>query len=131
MMRFEELKAAATTFDQRRVSEAFEEILTEQPSWQRDRATLLITELLSGRPDVPAANERLTIRVFADVETLRVEIHDGGGGAVLRKIRHALDPSAGGWDPHLMNRVADRWGLVSDAEGAWVWFELSLSGEHR
>jgi hypothetical protein len=30
------------------------------------------------------------------------------------------------WSPHLLSKVADRWGLVSGAEGAWVWFELDL-----
>lgn len=131
MIRFEEMRASPTPLDQRRVGDAFEQILDGHPGWLRDRAMLLISGLLSTRPGGPTERERLTLRVFADSETLRVEIHDGGKGAVLRRIRQAPGPSAGGWNPHLMNRVADRWGLVSDAEGAWVWFELSLRGEER
>jgi hypothetical protein len=26
----------------------------------------------------------------------------------------------------VLSRIADRWGLVSGDEGAWVWFELDL-----
>jgi len=113
--------------DRRRLDQAFGELLDDRPEL-RDRTQLLVAELLSRGPVPPADDERLTIRIFADADALRVEVHDGGRGAVLRRIRGAPDARGRGWTPSLMNRVADRWGLVSDQRGAWVWFELSLRG---
>jgi hypothetical protein len=130
MLHFEELEVVPTSFDRRQVRDALEQTFGDHPSW-RDKAVLLITELLSSRPSAAAAQERMTIRVFADPDTLRVEVHDGGQGSILRRIRQLPDASERGWNPHLMNRVADRWGLVSEEEGAWVWFELSQPIEGR
>jgi hypothetical protein len=125
-MRFEEMTVSPTATDRRRLHDELGALLGEHAEALRDRATLLVTELLTGHPSVPTEEERLTIRIFADSTTVRVEVHDGGHGAVLRRIRRTPGVDARGWNPHLMNRVADRWGLVSDREGAWVWFELGL-----
>ena len=103
---------------------AFSALLDERSPEVRDRAVLLIKELLAGSA-VHAPDVCLGVRLISDRGTVRVEVRDGGGGAVLGSLRQAPDvPSAGGWSPHLLSSMADRWGLVSGSEGAWVWFEL-------
>ena len=128
VIRVEELTVSPTSAGERRLNVALGEMLGEQVDGVRNRASLLLTELLADRSGAAAAEELLTVRVFVDPDTLRVEIHDGGHGAVLRRIRQAPGVAGRGWNPHLMNRVADRWGLVSDQAGAWVWFELTVPG---
>jgi hypothetical protein len=109
----------------------FSALLDERSPEVRDRAMLLIEELLSGSP-VGAPDTCLDVRLISDPGTVRIEVRDGGGGVVLGSLRQAPDPSSGGgWSPHLLSSMADRWGSVSGAEGAWVWFELDtiLAGE--
>lgn len=103
---------------------AFSAILDERFPEVRDRAVLLMEELLTGSA-VQAPDACLDVRLLSDPGTVRVEVRDGGGGFVLGSLRQAPDASsAGGWSPHLLSSMADRWGLVSGSEGAWVWFEL-------
>jgi hypothetical protein len=126
VIRFEELSVAPTVADERRLNDALDQLLGGRFDPIRDRAALLVAELLSQDVGMAPVGERLMIRVFADEETLRVEVHDDGHGAVVRRIRQAPNVARHGWNPRLLNRLADRWGLVSAHEGAWVWFELAM-----
>jgi hypothetical protein len=106
---------------------AFSALLDERSPEVRDRAVLLIEELLAGSA-LSAPDVCLDVRLISDPGTVRVEVRDGGGGVVLGSLRQAPDASsAGGWSPHLLSTMADRWGLVSGSEGAWVWFELDTA----
>jgi hypothetical protein len=91
-----------------------------------DRATQLIHELFASVEDLHAITEddRISVKVLPAGGSVRVEIRDHGTGAVLGGLRKLRGPSSQGWSPHLLSRIADRWGLVSSAEGAWIWFEL-------
>jgi hypothetical protein len=91
-----------------------------------DRATQLIHELFASVEDLHALAEddRISVKVFPAGGSVRVEIRDHGTGAVLGGLRKLHGPSSQGWSPHLLSKIADRWGLVSSAEGAWIWFEL-------
>lgn len=111
---------------------AFSALLDERSPEVRDRAVLLIEELLAGSA-AHDAEANLGVRLISDPGTVRVEVRDGGGGVVLGSLRQAPDvSSAGGWSPHLLSSMADRWGLVSGSEGAWVWFELdTIAGSAR
>ena len=54
--------------------------------------------------------------------SLRVEVHDPGGGFV--PTAPAPDPARpSGWGLYLVAELADRWGVDSD-ERTLVWFEL-------
>jgi hypothetical protein len=90
-------------------------------------ATRLLSELLTtedGRS--VGGDERLSVTVLSAARSVRIEIRDGGTGVVLGGLRGLRGPRSRGWSPHLLSRIADRWGLVSGADGAWVWFELDL-----
>ena len=108
--------------------EALEGVLTGETVPLRDRALLLISGLLSSE-DGPAGttgNGVISVKVVTGPRSVRVEIDDSGSGVVLGGLRTARRPASGAWSPHLLSRIADRWGLVSGEEGAWVWFELDL-----
>jgi signal transduction histidine kinase len=108
--------------------EAFGRILRDDAAALLDRVMVLMTELLESAEGlgVRAHAERIAIRVIRSSDSVRVEIRDEGTGMVLGGLRKVHGPASHGWSPHLLSRIADRWGLVSGAEGAWVWFELDV-----
>ena len=111
--------------------EEFGRVLTGDAASVRDRAMSLISGLLTSE-DVPPAirgEETIAVKVIPAPRSVRIEITDAGSGVVLGGLRRSRRPASRGWSPHLLSRIADRWGLVSGAEGAWVWFELDLPFE--
>lgn len=108
--------------------EAFGRVLTGEAAALRDRAMLLISGLLTSEegPPVTTGDEILAVKVISAQRSVRIEITDDGSGVVLGGLRKPRHPASRGWSPHLLSKIADRWGLVSGAEGAWVWFELDL-----
>ena len=110
--------------------EAFGRVLTGEASTLRDRAMLLISGLLTSEEDRPLTGEEIiAVKVMSFLRSVRVEITDAGSGVVLGGLRKPRHLTSKGWSPHLLSRITDRWGLVSGAEGAWVWFELDLPFE--
>jgi hypothetical protein len=108
--------------------EALTGLLQGESAGLLDRATQLIDELSASLVDLHALieDDRISIKVLPTEGSVRVEIRDHGTGAVLGGLRKLRGPSSQGWSPHLLSRVADRWGLVSSADGAWIWFELDV-----
>jgi anti-sigma regulatory factor (Ser/Thr protein kinase) len=91
-----------------------------------DDARLLVSELVSNsvRHAGQPAGAPLRIRAFAVDGVVRVEVEDGGRGAVRRR---AADPRTGGVGLELVELLAARWG-VSHEDGTRVWFELAARG---
>ncbi len=110
--------------------EAFGRVLTGEAATLRDRAMLLISGLLTSEEDrAVTGDEIIAVKVIPFPRSVRIEITDAGSGVVLGGLRKPRHLATKGWSPHLLSRIADRWGLVSGAEGAWVWFELDLPFE--
>jgi signal transduction histidine kinase len=109
--------------------EAFGRILDGEATALLDRIMVLITELLLSAGSIGAQADagRMAIRIIQANSSVRIEIRDEGTGMVLGGLRKMHGPASHGWSPHLLSRIADRWGLVSGAEGAWVWFELDVA----
>lgn len=107
--------------------EALGRVLTGETAPLRDRAMLLISGLLTSEegPAVTGGNGGVSVKVLSGPSSVRVEITDAGSGVVLGGLRRR-GPTSRGWSPHHLSKIADRWGLVSGADGAWVWFELDL-----
>ncbi len=103
-------------------------VLTDEIAPLRDRVTTLLFGLLESGDTSPivAGDEIINVKVITGPRSVRVEITDSGSGVVLGGLRRQHGPASQGWSPHLLSRTADRWGLVSGTEGAWVWFELDL-----
>jgi hypothetical protein len=107
--------------------QALGRVLTDEVAPLREPAMVLISALLTGEegPSL-SGGERVSIKVISRTRSIRVEIRDSGTGIVLGGLRKQRGPASRDWSPHLLSKTADRWGLVSTAEGAWVWFELDL-----
>lgn len=93
-----------------------------------DRAMRLISPLVATNRVRAKGDATIAVKVFATARTVRVEIRDGGTGVVLGGLGRRDGSASDGLSPHFLSRIADRWGLVSGADGAWVWFELDLPG---
>jgi hypothetical protein len=107
---------------------AFGRVFIGETAPLRERAMLLISGLLMNDegPAVTGGDDSVSVKVISEPSSVRVEVRDSGSGVVLGGLRRRRGPTSPGWSPHLLSKVADRWGLVSGAEGAWVWFELDL-----
>jgi anti-sigma regulatory factor (Ser/Thr protein kinase) len=100
-------------------------------SAQEPTLLLLVSELVSNsvRHAGLTAAERIRLRCRALQECARVEVCDGGrtGGTPRMRERDgdALEP--GGLGLHLVDAMADRWGVAHGARETCVWFELDCS----
>jgi anti-sigma regulatory factor (Ser/Thr protein kinase) len=90
---------------------------------------LLVSELVTNavrHANLDAGDVILLVIDLGD-STLRVEVHDPGGGFV--PTAPAPDPARpSGWGLYLVAELADRWGVDSD-DRTLVWFELDRAAE--
>jgi anti-sigma regulatory factor (Ser/Thr protein kinase) len=85
---------------------------------------LLVSEVVTNavRHANLAAGDVIELVVEVQRRTLRVEVHDPGGGFVPST--PSPDPTRpSGWGLYLVAELADRWGVDSD-ETTLVWFEF-------
>jgi hypothetical protein len=124
----DEFSLSATPTAEVDAQEAFGRVFTGERAPLRERAMVLISGLLTNDEGSPTTEggHRVWVKVISGSRSVRVEIRDPRSGVVLGGLRRERSPTSRGWSPHLLSKVADRWGLVSDARGAWVWFELDL-----
>jgi PAS domain S-box-containing protein len=92
-----------------------------------DDVRLLVSELVTNSvlhgPGGPTA--RITVRVHAAPEVVRVEVFDPGPGPPAGTPVLPAPDTAGGRGLYLVNRLADRWGPTEEPGG--VWLELDRS----
>jgi anti-sigma regulatory factor (Ser/Thr protein kinase) len=88
---------------------------------------LLVSELVSNSVRHAGADRDLVhLAVTTRPGSVRVEVSDGGTG-FQPSARDTTDlDTPGGWGLHLVDRLADRWG-VETGRRTRVWFELSSS----
>ncbi|HEV8152627.1 MAG TPA: ATP-binding protein [Solirubrobacteraceae bacterium] len=85
-------------------------------------AKLLVSELITNSVKY-GRSEVVRLELDSDVDgRLRVEVVDEGGGFVPTARDRPLN-EVGGWGLHLVNKLADRWGVA--AEASHVWFEIA------
>jgi anti-sigma regulatory factor (Ser/Thr protein kinase) len=85
-------------------------------------AKLLVSELITNSVKYGSSDVvRLELHGRED-GSLRVEVIDKGGGFVPIVPDRAVT-EVGGWGLHLVHRVADRWGVATEASR--VWFEIA------
>ena len=122
-MRLErELPVSAGAASQAR--HALEDLTTGLSAGQLRDVRLLVSELVTNavRHAELTAGDVIQLVVDAADHTLRVEVHDPGGGFV--PVEPRPDPARpSGWGLYLVAELADRWGVDSD-ESTLVWFEL-------
>jgi anti-sigma regulatory factor (Ser/Thr protein kinase) len=89
---------------------------------------LLVSELVTNsvRHSSMAPADTVGLDVSVRGGTVRVEVRDSGTGFEPRP-RVAGQSKAGGWGLFLVERLADRWGVVSN-HFTRVWFEIDQAG---
>jgi PAS domain S-box-containing protein len=86
----------------------------------RDQAALAVSELVTNA--VVHAGSAVQVRVVAVPDGVRVEVSDASPH--LPTLRDYALTSGTGRGLRLVERTVDRWGVVPDAEGKTVWFEI-------
>lgn len=94
-------------------------------------ATLLVSELVTNAirhaPREGSPEPEVELRFKVDPERVRVVVSDSGVGFVATpRLQTASEGS--GWGLYLVDRIADRWGVVSKDRNE-VWFEIDVGGE--
>lgn len=86
-------------------------------------ATLLVSELVTNGVKY-GGDGALRLEIEAEQERLRAEIVDQGSGFApqTRADRHMVVSDEGGWGLHLVETLADDWGVHEGS--THVWFEL-------
>jgi anti-sigma regulatory factor (Ser/Thr protein kinase) len=99
----------------------------ELHSAEYDVAALLTTELIANAVEHTGIGSRGTVclDVALDEERLLVTVGDEGPGFVPAQ-RAADAPLDSHWGLHLVDELADRWGVTAEPEWT-VWFELDRS----
>lgn len=85
---------------------------------------LLVSELVTNsvRHSGVAPPSSVGLDIAVDAETIRVEVRDPGSGFEPRP-RDPNRTRPGGWGLYLVDRLADRWGVVRN-HFTRVWFEI-------
>jgi anti-sigma regulatory factor (Ser/Thr protein kinase) len=103
---------------------ALDDMAGELPDGRIPDVRLLVSELVTNavRHANLSSGDVIDLVIELADYTLRVEVHDPGGGFVPSA--PSPDPGrASGWGLYLVAELADRWGVDSD-DTTLVWFEL-------
>jgi anti-sigma regulatory factor (Ser/Thr protein kinase) len=103
---------------------ALDDLSGEFPDGRMRDVRLLVSELVTNAVRHANLGGSDVIDLVIDLadHTLRVEVHDPGGGFV--PTAPSPDPARpSGWGLYLVAELADRWGVDSD-QTTLVWFEL-------
>ena len=96
------------------------------PETVREDVLLLVTELVTNavrHADVgPEQPLRVEVRRWA--RRVRVEVADPGAGFTPVRGTRMSREQPGGWGLFLVDRIADRWGVMQAPPGNCVWFEI-------
>jgi anti-sigma regulatory factor (Ser/Thr protein kinase) len=109
-----------------RAREALEALRPQVDDRRLDDLRLVVSELVTNsvrhahlRPE-----DRITLRVDARADVIRVEIHDRGPGFEPVATPATMYQESG-WGLYLISQIAERWGVSSDGDGTTVWLELA------
>jgi anti-sigma regulatory factor (Ser/Thr protein kinase) len=91
-------------------------------------ATLLVSELVTNavRHTPRAGVPEVELRLKVDPQRVRVFVSDPGAGFVAEP-RLPTAPESSGWGLYLVDRIADRWGIIT-RDRSEVWFEIDVGG---
>lgn len=91
-------------------------------------ATLLVSELVTNavRHAPQAGTPEVELRLKLEPERVRVVVSDPGEGFVAAP-RLPTASESSGWGLYLVDRIADRWGVISKDRNE-VWFEIDVDG---
>jgi anti-sigma regulatory factor (Ser/Thr protein kinase) len=90
--------------------------------------TLLVSELVTNavRHAVRGRLTEVELRIENEADRIRVVVSDPGGGFVVQP-RLPTASESSGWGLYLVDRIADRWGVITKDHNE-VWFEIDMTG---
>ena len=94
----------------------------------REDATLLVSELVTNAVRHASGGNgprKIEVRIRTEPARIRVAVSDRGGGFEPSP-RSPTAAEGSGWGLYLVDRIADRWGVVSEDRNE-VWFEIDVS----
>jgi anti-sigma regulatory factor (Ser/Thr protein kinase) len=102
------------------------ELGRDVPDRVLEDTTLLVSELVTNavRHALRTGIAEVELRIVNEGDRIRVVVSDPGDGFVA----HPRPPTASessGWGLYLVDRIADRWGVVTRDRNE-VWFEIDL-----
>jgi anti-sigma regulatory factor (Ser/Thr protein kinase) len=92
----------------------------------REDAALLVSELITNavRHALGGGQPEVELRIRSEPGRIRVVVSDPGGGfEPAPRLPTAAEGS--GWGLYLVDRIADRWGVLSKDRNE-VWFEIDV-----
>lgn len=103
-------------------------LVSEEQLWA---LRLLVTELLTNsiRHAALTDEDLILLRVLTPEGAIRVEVEDPGRGFGAPAVREPDMQQGGGLGLHLLDKMADRWGVESQpgqSPATLVWFEVEL-----
>jgi anti-sigma regulatory factor (Ser/Thr protein kinase) len=101
------------------------DVVADVPREIADRAALMVSQLATNA--VRHGGTDFEVRVERTDDVLSVEIEDSGVGAPV--VRRAQPRDASGRGLHIVEALADAWGVrpTPEGQGKAVWFTLSLA----
>ena len=105
-----------------------EELAQSVPPKVLEDTTLLVSELVTNavRHALRAGITDIELRIKDEPGRIRVVVSDPGGGFVVEP-RLPAATEGSGWGLYLLDRIADRWGVVTKDRNE-VWFEIQMNG---
>ena len=109
-----------------RARRALAPLAQELPAECFQDVLLLVSELVTNsfRHAGPGAEGVAFLSVDMDRKRIHVEVEDRGAGFLPEPIRIQAPDRQSGWGLTIVDRIADRWGVVENGSTV-VWFELS------
>ncbi|HET9672138.1 MAG TPA: ATP-binding protein [Actinomycetota bacterium] len=97
----------------------------------REDATLLVSELITNavRHAPTSPRPEVELRIRSGSGRVRVVVADPGAGFVPTPRLPTISDGSG-WGLYLVDRIADRWGVLTE-EQTEVWFEIDLDDGDR
>jgi anti-sigma regulatory factor (Ser/Thr protein kinase) len=93
----------------------------------RARLATLTSEIVTNA--VLHARTSFMVSVTRSPSRIRVAVADRNGQLALRKAYGPTSPTGRGL--HIVEAMADRWGVDKSADGKTVWFEIDLETQHK
>jgi anti-sigma regulatory factor (Ser/Thr protein kinase) len=98
------------------------------PEITREDLALLVSELVTNavRHAGLSSGDPIDVKLVNGGRTVRLAVHDGGGGFTFSPARDDGPPAAGGRGLAIVDALSANWGVDRDGAGCTVWCELAV-----